>query len=612
MNHFDDSRDDATLVALVLGGEREAFTPLAQRYYSSVLRLCVRLLGPSFEAQDVAQEAALQTFLGLSRLHEPARFGAWFHAIAANLARSALRRRHPLSLDALDPQAPPIIRRSHDLPSVEEVATARETHDAIVAALKELSVVNREVVIGFYLAGYSYGELATLLGVPLSTVKSRLFKGRQQLRHTLQSLADTRLLPESRQRKEYAVAASELIAVQVETIREYPLTQRSIVVLSSMQGEHYLPIRLHTNEALVIEYALKGRQTIPTTLAHNTMLQLIAALGGQIERMVIQTLTEQSYYATVTLAQGTQRHQIDLRLSDALVLALRAQTPIYVVPSVFDEAGIALEIGETDKAISDAELPEISAPMSMSDEWPRSFFEHMWLFIAGLLDRNRMPRDLSQLRNIAWDERVPAHEVEWQGQAMQAVRLPAEPAAWLLVQPDVWAQLRQFVDLIQHQELPCQPPPIPAAVDLTPEVQRGIDERLSSALTELEGVGGRMLALMHLSGRLAAWQSRDGYEDTVRMGRAAVKDELLRRHLSSLIDMDDEPVISIPFERNTAMDPAGAAGVNVVWTMESLIHQEWMLVVGFATDQWRDAAQQRVTSVQEELKQLLARSETQP
>jgi hypothetical protein len=236
----------------------------------------------------------------------------------------------------------------------------------------------------------------------------------------------------------------------------------------------------------------------------------------------------------------------------------------------------------------------------------------MWLFIAGLLHGNRMPRDLGQFRDLAWDERVPAHEVEWEGQAMQAVRLPTGQAAWLIVQPDIWIQLRHFVECIQRRELPNQPPPIPAPIELAPGMQGRVEKLLSSAFADLDGVGGRIIALMHMSGKLVAWQGHDSYEDTVRMGRAAVKDELLRRHLSSLSDMDDEPVVSIPFERNTAMDPAGAAGANVVWTMESLIDEEWMLVIGYATDQWHEAAQQRITPIQQQLTEFLARSEARP
>src|SRR5512132_3341290 len=96
-----EQRDDAELVTAILAGDREAFGPLLARWQASTLRLCRRLLGPGPQAEDVAQEAAVQAFLGLPRLADPARFGAWLHAIAANRARMALRRRRLLALEGL-------------------------------------------------------------------------------------------------------------------------------------------------------------------------------------------------------------------------------------------------------------------------------------------------------------------------------------------------------------------------------------------------------------------------------------------------------------------------------------------------------------------------------
>src|SRR3954464_4582368 len=97
-----DECDDATLVQHVLDGEREAFGILLLRHSRSVARLCQRVLMSPLEAQDVAQAAALEAFLRLGDLPEPARFGAWLHGIAANLARMALRRRSVLPLDSVD------------------------------------------------------------------------------------------------------------------------------------------------------------------------------------------------------------------------------------------------------------------------------------------------------------------------------------------------------------------------------------------------------------------------------------------------------------------------------------------------------------------------------
>src|SRR3954469_246053 len=190
MNNHADTRSDAMLVALVLAGERETFAELLLRYYTSVARLCRRLLGSTPEAQDIAQEAAFQAFLRLGELQDAARFGAWLHAIAANLARMELRRRRTLSLDAMPDGAAMIVLWAAGPHTPDEVHAARELHDTIVAALGELSDVNREVVIGFYLAGYSYAELAELLGVPVSTIKGRLFKGRANAKSAVGRASD--------------------------------------------------------------------------------------------------------------------------------------------------------------------------------------------------------------------------------------------------------------------------------------------------------------------------------------------------------------------------------------------------------------------------------------
>ena len=127
----DADQDDANLVASVLAGEREAFDMLLQRYWSSVLHLCTTLLGNTFEAQDIAQEAAFQAFLGLSRLREPARFSAWFHAIAANLARMALRRRRELPLYTLSDEDMTQTFCIDSPPTPEEYQMEREIQESI-------------------------------------------------------------------------------------------------------------------------------------------------------------------------------------------------------------------------------------------------------------------------------------------------------------------------------------------------------------------------------------------------------------------------------------------------------------------------------------------------
>lgn len=83
-------RTDAELVAAAAEGERLAFSALIARHGARARGVARLLLRDADGAEDVEQEAVLAAYLGLSRLREPARFGAWLAAIAANLARMRL------------------------------------------------------------------------------------------------------------------------------------------------------------------------------------------------------------------------------------------------------------------------------------------------------------------------------------------------------------------------------------------------------------------------------------------------------------------------------------------------------------------------------------------
>ncbi len=119
----------------MLSGEREAFGPLLLRHYPGLLGLCRRIVGDADRAQDTAQEAALQAYLGLYRLRDPDRFGPWLYAIGANLARSALRERRLWSVRGGPPREGVTVLWSAAPPTPEDVSAAREAHDEVMAAL---------------------------------------------------------------------------------------------------------------------------------------------------------------------------------------------------------------------------------------------------------------------------------------------------------------------------------------------------------------------------------------------------------------------------------------------------------------------------------------------
>jgi bifunctional DNase/RNase len=216
------------------------------------------------------------------------------------------------------------------------VHAARELPDTIVAALGELSDVNREAVIGFYLASYSYAELAELLGVPVSTVKGRLFKGRQQLRRTLATSARDVLKPDRRLRKEHLMEASELVEVTIQEIRSNPDTGHRVVILRASGDERILPIWIGPFEADAIKMALEGTQP-HRPMTHDLTIRLLTSLGAQVGQVVVNNFVGDTFYAEITTTIGDQQHVVDARPSDALALAVRASVPIYVACSVMEQ-----------------------------------------------------------------------------------------------------------------------------------------------------------------------------------------------------------------------------------------------------------------------------------
>ena len=403
-----DSRSDAELVTLTLAGERAAFEPLLVRHYASVERLCRRLLGSPVEAQDVAQEAALQAFLGLARLDAPARFGAWLHAIAANLARMALRRRLVWSLEALGDGADGPVLWAAPARLPEEVYATREIHNAIIAALTALSSVNREVAIGYYLQGYSYAELATLLGVPVSTVKGRLFKGRRQLRRALAPLAREWLGTDGHARKDPAMEEHDLVPVTVDSIRIGMVSQHRVVMLREQGGERTMPIWIGPFEADAIALALQGVAP-DRPMTHDLTLQVLQTLGATVERVIVSRLANSTFFAEVIVVREDARFRIDSRPSDAFALAVRAGAPVFVARGVLDEVGVV-------EAAPEGQEPTV-------------------IQLGG-------PPKLVNLRLLAPVDQAATREVEWEGQRLIEVRLPGPRERMrLLVHPEEWERI---------------------------------------------------------------------------------------------------------------------------------------------------------------------------
>ena len=178
---------DHELVRAALGGSERAFRALADRYQRGVLSLVMRIVGNREDAEDVAQEAFVKAFTRLDTFDPAYKFSNWLFKIAHNSALDALRRRGamPAPLELLqggeeveDPVATLADARA---PAPDEAAAAAEFHRDLEGALGRLRPEYRTVIVLRHLEGRAYEDIAQILGLPLGTVKTFLFRARREL-----------------------------------------------------------------------------------------------------------------------------------------------------------------------------------------------------------------------------------------------------------------------------------------------------------------------------------------------------------------------------------------------------------------------------------------------
>jgi RNA polymerase sigma-70 factor (ECF subfamily) len=203
---------DEELVVATLLGCPAAFDELVQRYRPAVRLTARRHSGDEQAVEDLCQEAFLNALLALPRLTDPARFGAWLHVIARNLAlrerRSGARRR--AHLVAVDPELmeEPVAPE----PSPSEQFELREMRDAVREAVDSLPPAYRQVIALYYWEGMPLPRISTYLGIPLTTAKWRLRYARERLRRALEleheaDLASTPLVRQTAVPEDCAAAA---------------------------------------------------------------------------------------------------------------------------------------------------------------------------------------------------------------------------------------------------------------------------------------------------------------------------------------------------------------------------------------------------------------------
>jgi bifunctional DNase/RNase len=121
-----------------------------------------------------------------------------------------------------------------------------------------------------------------------------------------------------------------------------PLLGQYVVTLEEMGGQRLIPIWIGVNEGNAIGLKLQGEQ-LPRPMTHDLMSSMLEVLKVRVERIVVTDLREGTYYAAITLNAGSQRFEIDSRPSDAMALAVRMATPIFVDEKVLKKCPVIMK-----------------------------------------------------------------------------------------------------------------------------------------------------------------------------------------------------------------------------------------------------------------------------
>ena len=178
---MDEVRTDEALMAAYVGGEARALRELFRRHAPKLTRVMTANMGSSVDAQDIVQA----TFLNLHRARHDFRAGArlqpWLYTIAYNLMRDHYRYRGRRPEDLTEP-----VR--HDARPSEARAPDAHLHDRPVReALAQLPAGQREVIVLHWYQGFSFAEVAEIVGASRSAVKVRAHRGYIRLRELLVS-----------------------------------------------------------------------------------------------------------------------------------------------------------------------------------------------------------------------------------------------------------------------------------------------------------------------------------------------------------------------------------------------------------------------------------------
>lgn len=187
---FPNDTPDAELITRVLGGDKNAYRPLVERYQQRLHAMVYGMVRDPEEARDIVQNAFIKAYQNLASFRIESSFYTWLYRIAMNLAIDSSRMRKRRKTSSFDDGVASrdedgAFLEQHHIESPHRALARKELHERILRAMDELTEEQREVILLREVEGLSYKEIAETMSIPEGTVMSRLFYARKKLQALL-------------------------------------------------------------------------------------------------------------------------------------------------------------------------------------------------------------------------------------------------------------------------------------------------------------------------------------------------------------------------------------------------------------------------------------------
>jgi len=184
---------DAELIEDFLSGSEEAFNRLVLRHQKMVFNIAYRYLGNYDDASEVAQDAFVKVYKSLGKFRGESKFSTWLCSIVLNLSRNRCRKMKGKKFYSLDEpidtgEGEVRLQIADNSEGPDEALEKKEMRSRIHACLNRLSPEYREALVLRDIRGMDYNHISHVLNCAEGTVKSRLYRGRMELRKMLERM----------------------------------------------------------------------------------------------------------------------------------------------------------------------------------------------------------------------------------------------------------------------------------------------------------------------------------------------------------------------------------------------------------------------------------------